>query len=52
MSDDPNPVLKQIRTQNAKLRVRISQEILYMPQRDLLAVLRMIEQWKMGHVDD
>jgi hypothetical protein len=50
--ENPGPLLKHIRAQNAALRDEIVREIANLPQCDLRGVLRMIEQWKMGRADD
>lgn len=50
--ENPGPLQKHLRAQNAALREEIVREIADLPQADLRGVLRMIEQWKMGRADD
>ena len=44
--ENPGPLLKHMRSQNAALREEIMREIADLPQADLRGVLRMIETWK------
>ena len=44
--ENPGPLLKHMRAQNADLREEIMREIATLPQADLRGVLRMIETWK------
>jgi hypothetical protein len=44
--DNPGPLLRHMRAQNAALREEIVREIADLPQADLRGVLRMIEVWK------
>ena len=44
--ENPGPLLKHLRAQNAALRGEIVKEIADLPQADLRGVLRMIAVWK------